>query len=1447
MQCSSCGNLNRPEARFCDSCGARLEAPEVERPAVEAPPDAPELIADRYRVVGFLGRGGRKRVYRAADEAEAGVDVAVAVFDPEGVEETVLARARREALAMAKLGEHQHIVRVLDSGEADGIPYIVSEYVGGGDLAGALEDCDGRRLEVERAIEVAIDVCRGLEHAHALGIVHRDLKPANVWLGADGAARLGDFGLASIDRRSREAVEGMLVGTVAYLPPEQALGRTADARADLYSLGAMLYELLTGEPPFAGEDAVAIIGQHLSAEPVPPSRHRPEVPPPLDEIVLSLLAKAPEDRPENAAAVRRALSEAAGRVGEPAEAPAPENPLESLAGGVFVGREHELEEMRALLEEALHGQGRLLLLTGDPGIGKTRTAEQLATYAQVRGARVHWGRCHEGEGAPPYWPFTEAIRDYIAAADPVGLRWQLGSRAPIVAQIVPELAERLGDVDEPPSMEPEQARFRLFDAVAGFLTGASQSRPLVLVLDDLHWADEPSLLLLRFLARQLADSGLLVIGTYRDVELGRHHPLADTLADLTATEGARRIALRGLDTPGVARFIELTAGVERPPGELAERIRDQTGGNPFFIGEVVRLLAAEGRLSEAEARAEAAIPQGVREVVGRRLDRLSPAANEILALAAICGRSFWLEVLEEVCGHSSAEVGAALGEARDARLITESRERPGLYSFSHALVRETLEAEIPATRRAVIHRQIGEALERIHGSDSERHLAELAHHFLEAAALGEAERAVSYGARAAAQASERLAHEDAASLYARSLEAMELAGRPDPERRLQLLLSLAEAQRCAARPEAARASFREAAAVARQLDRPEELAQAALGMCLIAVVGRHDRELVGLLTEALERTPPGDGARRSQLLSGLAQAVYWVDAEGRSEELGLEALEMARRIADPPSLALALARRQFTGTGREGAERRLRESEELLELARRLDDPELEPRAHAYHLRDELELGDIAAVDADLASFARLVEELRQPQWRWHVPLLRGMRSLIAGRFDDAERLAAEAYAGGQRAGEPIAAQFYATQLALLRRLRRSDEDIAQLDPLVERLGELADSYPAIPAWRCSLAATHAELGNEREARAALEAIAVDDFAVLPRDAQWTISLALLAEAAVFLGDREHAESLYAHLLPHDGLTIVAGRAAACYGPVARLLALLAGAAGRHEEAARHFEDALRLSERMGDLPFTARAQFEFARLALDRDAQGDRQRALDLLTDALEIGQRIGMIGLVRSALALRLEAQGLTALDTTTSIDFMIAAVSNERPDIAALAAPDGQVTILFSDIEDSTLITERLGDERWLRVLRAHNALFRRVVGAHGGYEVKNQGDGFMLVFPHPRRAVECAAAIQRELSDTEAVEGERLRVRMGMHSGEAIREEGDFFGRSVILAARIAAQARGGEILVSEELKRRAEEAEDECPFGFDGGREIELKGLAGSHRVYRALWEQAVPA
>jgi len=260
----------------------------------------------------------------------------------------------------------------------------------------------------------------------------------------------------------------------------------------------------------------------------------------------------------------------------------------------------------------------------------------------------------------------------------------------------------------------------------------------------------------------------------------------------------------------------------------------------------------------------------------------------------------------------------------------------------------------------------------------------------------------------------------------------------------------------------------------------------------------------------------------------------------------------------------------------------------------------------------------------------------------------------------------------------------------------------------------------------------------------------------------------------------------------------------------------------------------------MGDRPFLAQTNLNLAAVLLERDSSGDRDRALGLLDRCLDVSQELGMRAVSEQALAAKLAAQGLAGLDATTSIDEVVAAVESERPDIRSHAAPDGTVTILFSDIEDSTVLNERLGDQRWLQLLRQHNEIFRQRLRAHDGYEVKNQGDGFMLVFPQPTAALRCAIAVQRDLAEHAAAgDREAIRVRMGLHTGEAIAEQGDFFGRNVVLAARIAAQARGAEILVSEALR---EQAEGEDGLDFDAGRELELKGMAGTHTVHRAEWE-----
>ena len=417
---------------------------------------------------------------------------------------------------MGRLGSHAHLVSVYDFGQNDGAPFIVTEYLPGGSVSDVVA---AGPVETRNALEIAKRVARGLAFAHEQNVVHRDLKPGNVWLTADGVAKIGDFGLAVSLDESRLTQHGMMIGTVAYMPPEQALGQEATPQADLYSLGAMLYELVTGQPPFGGDDATAVIGQHINTAPVRPSLRSEHCPPDLEALILRLLAKAPADRPASATEVLEALSAV-----DPAALSASDsqlNPLDRLARGVFVGREAELERLRSAADEAFAGRGSVVMLVGEPGVGKTRTAQELDTYARMRGARVLWGRAHEASGAPAYWPWVQVGRAYGSSVDDEVLRAQLGAAAEELQRLFPELRMMYPGLPEPPVAADESAQFRLFDAYASFLRAASADSPLVIVLDDIHWADKPTLLLLQHLAREVSNAGLLVVGTYRDTELSR--------------------------------------------------------------------------------------------------------------------------------------------------------------------------------------------------------------------------------------------------------------------------------------------------------------------------------------------------------------------------------------------------------------------------------------------------------------------------------------------------------------------------------------------------------------------------------------------------------------------------------------------------------------------------------------------------------------------------------------------------------------------------------------------------------------------------------------------------------------------------------------------------------------------------------------------------------------
>ena len=475
-----------------------------------------------------------------------------------------------------------------------------------------------------------------------------------------------------------------------------------------------------------------------------------------------------------------------------AQEPAAADRVVESPRSALVGRERELAELVEGLDDAVAGRGRLFLLVGEPGIGKSRLAEELIAHARAREARILVGRCWEAGGAPAYWPWVQSLRSYVRDTDADTLRSQLREGAADVAQLLPELRDLLPDLAPARPLESEGARFRLFDSMTAFLKSAAAARPLVLVLDDLHAADEPSLLLLQFVARELGDSRLLIVGAYRDVDPTPADPLTATLTELAREPVTRQLALAGLGEEDVVHFIELAAP-GRPGAELAPAVHAETEGNPLFVGEIVRLLAEENRL-EDPVTAPLAIPQSVREVIGRRLRNLSDACNRLLTLASVLGREFDLDALASVSGLSPGEILELLDEAMETRVVSEVPGAIGRMRFAHALIRDTAYHGLTRSGRVQLHREVGEALEALYAPDLDPHLPELAHHYFESAAGGNGQKAVDYARRAGSLAIDLLAYEEAVRLYEMALEALGLDGAASAQLRCELLLDLGEAQ-----------------------------------------------------------------------------------------------------------------------------------------------------------------------------------------------------------------------------------------------------------------------------------------------------------------------------------------------------------------------------------------------------------------------------------------------------------------------------------------------------------------------------------------------------------------------------------------------------------------------------------------------------------------------------
>ena len=834
-------------------------------------------------------------------------------------------------------------------------------------------------------------------------------------------------------------------------------------------------------------------------------------------------------------------------------------------GTAFVGRERQLATLTAALDEAVAGTGRLVLVTGEAGIGKTRLCEALGDLADERGIDVVSAACWESGAVPAYWPWQQVVRRLGGLLGPAG-----GGQA---------------------AADPDLARAELFEHITALLAQAAGARSRLVVLDDLHWADVPSVRLLAHLAPALRRLPVLTVATFRPDEVAATTPLGAALADL-ARHG-ERLVLTGLAASELTPLMTAVTG-ESPPAGAVEALHRHTKGNPLFARELVQLVGAGGLGDE-----DLPVPDTVRGVLHGRLARLTDWCRSVLQVGAVAGDEFALDDLVDA-GDDALD---AIDEAGAAGVLRPAGV--GRWAFTHPLVRAVLYDELGVARRVRLHQRVGEALEARRAAGAPVDLAVLSHHFVRAAAAGTAAKAVTYAAQAAERAMALLAYEDAGTLLRQALAALSLA--PQAADRATLLLALGAALTAAGDQPAARGAYLEAAELARAAGRPDQLAQAALGVGSGGgfEVAPTDREQVDLLEEALRALGDGTSGLWAEVAARLSVALWQTGQEGRRCELAEQALAAARgggRGVSPRQLAAVLAAHCDAIPGPGHAEQRLEEAGEVVAIGAGLGDRAIELLGRRLRLVARLEMGDMAGADAEVDAFAAVADLLRQPLYGWYVPLWRGMRALTRGDLAACGRWVEEAEAVGASAHSDNAAILAGGLRWFLARERGDSEAPLQL---IEPLLQFEQSFGLQVAVAVSL--VQAEAGRTAEARATL-AGAGPLLDGAPLDSEWLPMVAQASVAASLLGDLDVARWAYRALVPHRHRFVVEGIGAVCWGSVERILGLLASALGRPAEAKAHFDAALSANRQLGAPLVIARTERD-AGLAL-----GDR----DLLVAAL-------------------------------------------------------------------------------------------------------------------------------------------------------------------------------------------------------------------------------------
>jgi DNA-binding winged helix-turn-helix (wHTH) protein len=871
------------------------------------------------------------------------------------------------------------------------------------------------------------------------------------------------------------------------------------------------------------------------------------------------------------------------------------------SGGLFLGRDALLAALSSQLEAASTGRGGCVLLTGAPGIGKTRTAEELWSRARARGAHVWLGRCTALHGAPSLWPVQQALRDALRELGASRLRELLGTGSGEIARAIPELQLHLGELPKTAALSTRSERFRLFDSFSVFLRSVAEQRPVVLGFDDLQYADESTLQLLAFLVRQLGSARLSIIGTFR------RDATSAALDELVREEHTRCIELSGFDHEALSQYVVESTGVQLPAETLRE-LHARTAGNPLFV----RQLMESWRSSEAlslEALEQAAHSLDLRGAIQRHLEVLPDDCHGLLRAAAVLGKEFSSATLASILGRPLAEVWASLSQAEAMQLIEPSAEH-GRFRFAHSLICDALYRQLPLAERARLHGRAGDALEA-HGIGNDHVLlAEATRHFVAAVPAHDAGRALSFTLRAADNALSRLAYEEAAAHFDRALQLQQYAA-PDPLARMSLLLRRAEALARTSQLTTARVALFDVIALAREHAQIEVAYSAATLLAEQPESGAVDTEQLSALRYVMASLPAQD-ERRVLLQAAIAKSLSYSRERKERSELATVAWQRSKQLVSLPLRTAVLTRCHEALLGPEHLQERVLIAADLMMLAQQSGEPAQLLRASATQIETCIERGDMEAVERAVGAMETLADYVREPYFRWHAKALRATQAFVHGQIRLAEQRAREAFASGAPLGEALARHLYCAQVVGMFQLQSR---MHEAEPLAR---EMALRYPGIAGWSARVGIIDHGLGRIDAARRCLGEIMARQREWLKEEPFALSGLCSIAELCGWVADPNAAQVMYAELSPyaaHIGLTHLG---AAVYGPVHRLLGWLSAVSLDLPRAEKHFEASLQISKAMRSPTYWSVTAVTYAELLAVSGGASRRGRAATLLRKSL-------------------------------------------------------------------------------------------------------------------------------------------------------------------------------------------------------------------------------------